>query len=437
MLRSIRVVVAAALLLTSLTIAPFASAEDRSPAEFTPPTVKVAVVRSQTTLDWLNRRGTPGRYPHGGKETAAYNYLKSQGYDVTEIVGDRDLVNLDTLKQYDVIVLPLVFAMGAKASETLARYVADGGGIVSAMSSPRADPAHANRPGTKNDQREWWWRIFKTNDWELGPLSQVYQQRMVNDNWTPKYTVTPNAANQVTVGAQEILESRGYADDVSGMKLLRDPGAGLELLLPIRGSSDASGAATYYVMDSTIRRAHPGTYNAITTARYRAGRSVYFSFSVTDFLVNYNRVLHDKTTSSGVPQGEVAAAMFESAIKWAGTKDDVRGAEKSTVYAYGTVKARSSGMSESLRVKNVGPLITYGTLRVRVYNPKGKLVQSYAKKGVSTQPGTTRSYSASLRKRLTSGQYRVVISYDYGYPLERVSTSSTGYLSRGGKVTTK
>jgi hypothetical protein len=260
---------------------------------------------------------------------------------------------------------------------------------------------------------------------------------MVNDNWTPKYTVTPNPNNQVVKGAQTILDARGYADDVSGMKLLRDPGAGLELLLPIRGSVDSSGAATYYVMDSTIRKAHPGTYNAITTARYHAGRSVYFSFSITDFLANYNTSLYRRPTSSGIPQGEAAAAMLESAIAWAGTKDDVHSTEKATVWAYGTVRARASGMTASLRVKNSGPFITYGTLRVRVFSPSGKLVKSYAQKGISTQPGTTRSYSASLSKRLTGGKYRVLVSYDFGYPLDRLTTSSTGYVSRGGSVTTK
>jgi len=62
-------------------------------------------VHSQTTLDWLNYRGTPSRYPHGSKEADLLAYLKARGYDVTQIQGDRDLTNSDALKAYNVIIL--------------------------------------------------------------------------------------------------------------------------------------------------------------------------------------------------------------------------------------------------------------------------------------------------------------------------------------------
>lgn len=397
--------------------------------------IKVAVVRSETTITWLNNRRTPGRYPHGGKEAATLAYLQSRGYDVTEIVGDRDLMDMEKLRQYDVIVLPLVFAMSRKASENLAVYVGEGGGVVSLMSSPRAAPEYANKPGTKNKMREWWWRVMGTNDWEWGPMSQVYQGRMVNDDFTPRFGVRPNAGNPVVVGAQELLGERGYSTDISGMSIVRDPGAGLELSLPLRRTT-ASSVAYFSILDSKLKKRYRGTYTAAMSAHYRAGRSVYFYFSVGDFLPQYNLRLSNVPTTVGTPQGQVAGALLESAIRWAGTPDGVVG-EPPTAQAYATVKAKSSGINSSVKVRNTGTLITYGTLRVKIYNSAGKLVHSYAKKKVSVTPGTSQSYTDRWRKRLGSGDYRVVVSYSVGYPFNGAEVSSETLIRRGQTAKTR
>jgi hypothetical protein len=444
MRRPVRIVLAAVLLCSTLSLAPAASTAGPpaassavAVASYTPPQdLKVAIVRSQTTLTWLKNRGTANRYPHSGKEIATLAYLRSRGYNVTEIVGDRDLLNMDTLRQYDVIVMPLVFAISMDASKNLVRYVAEGGGLVSSLSSPRARPEKANRPGTKNDMREWWWRQYKSNDWEWGPLSQVYQARFANDGFTPSFKVHPLAANQVTKGAQEILDARGYSDDVSGMSILRDPGSGLELSKPIAADPNASSTASFQILDTKVRKRYPSTYAAAITARYHLGRSVYFYFSVTDYLPTYSTVLYTKRTPSGTPQGEVAGAMLESAIKWAGTDDGVQGATTSRVAAYANVKAGSSGISSALRVRNYGPLITTGTLRLRIYDAKGRLVHTYARKHVSTQSGTLRKFSDYWGHSTRSGPYTVKVSYDIGHPLESAQATSSATVRRGGTATT-
>lgn len=438
MRRPARVLLAAILLFASLSFAPAASTAQLGVASYTPPqNIKVAVVRSETTLTWLKNRKTPDHYPHGGKETATLKYLQSRGYNVTEIVGDRDLLNMDTLRQYDVIVMPLVFAISKPASENLVRYVAEGGGLVSSLASPRARPEKANPPGTKNDMREWWWRQFKSNDWEWGPLSQVYQARFANDNFTPKFKVLPKAGSQITQGAQSILDERGYSDDLSGMSLLRDPGAGLELSKPIQADANASSAADFQILDSKVKKAYPSTYSAAISARYHLGRSVYFYYSVIDFLPTYSTANYRIPTAAGTPQGEVAGALLESAIQWAGTKDNVVGATTSHVDAYAYVKASGSGISSSIRVKNHGPLITYGTLKLRIYDAKGRLVHSWTHKPISTQSGSTRKYSDYWRHSLGGGKYQVKVAYDIGYPLESAQATSCASISRGGKATTR
>jgi hypothetical protein len=441
MRRPARAILAAVLLLASLSFAPAATtAEQTGPtvASYAPPQeIKVAVVRSQTTLTWLKNRGTPSRYPHGGKETATLKYLRDRGYNVTEIIGDRDLLSMDTLRQYDVVVMPLVFCVSKQASINLVRYVAEGGGLVSSLSSPRARPEKAPAPGTKNDMREWWCRQMKSNDWEWGPLSQVYQARFSNDNFTPKFKVHPLATNQVTKGAQSILGARGYSSDISGMSFLRDPGAGLELSRPIKADSNASSTANFQILDSSVAKAYPLTYSAAITARYHKGRSVYFYFSVTDFLPTYSTANYQMKTSAGTPQGEVAGAMLESAIQWAGTNDGVEGAKTSRVLAYADVKSTKSGITSAIHIKNYGPLITYGTLKLRIYNPKGKLVHVYTRNQVSTQSGTTkRTFTDTWRHKVSSRKYRVKVTYDIGFPLESKQATSSVRVTRGHRATT-
>ena len=97
------------------------------------------------------------------------------------------------------------------------------------------------------------------------------------------------------------------------MGLLRSPGAGLELNYPVQGGQSVS---TYTILDSGVKAKYGGTYHSAISASYGRGRSVYFAYGVNDFLVNYNTALGSVPTASGVPQGQVAGAMMESAIQW-------------------------------------------------------------------------------------------------------------------------
>jgi hypothetical protein len=99
MRNSLRALLAAAFLCASIVSIPAAPAAAGeiviTPDGYTPPPIKIAIVRSQTTIDWSNRRKTPGSYPHSSKELKTLEYLRGRGYDVTQIIGDRDLLNYD------------------------------------------------------------------------------------------------------------------------------------------------------------------------------------------------------------------------------------------------------------------------------------------------------------------------------------------------------
>jgi hypothetical protein len=440
MRKTFRALLAAVLLCASLVTIPAAPAAAAeiviTPDGYTAPPIKIAIVRSQTTIDWLNRRKTPGSYPHGSKETKTLEYLRGRGYNVTQIIGDRDLLNYDLIKQYDVIVLPQVFAMSRKASMSLVRYVALGGGLVEFGATPRAAPEYQNPPGTKNDMRDWWWRQYKSNVWEWGPLSQVYQARMVNDAWTLVYGINPNPNSSIVASASAILEARGYSGGAA-VSLLRSPQAGLELTRPLKHDPYIQNICNFNIMNATIKRQYPYTYSAGSAAKYYNGRSAHFYFGVNEFIKNYSTSLWSIKASSGVPQGEIAGAWLEAAIQWAAVKDGVAGPTTAKVTAKARVKARTSGMTTTVVVRNGSPLVTYGAARVRVYTASGRLVHSYKKRGIVTVPGSAESFSHKWRKRLGGGKYTVRITYEAGYPATSRLATSSAVVSRGHTVVTQ
>ncbi len=437
MLRSTRAYLSIAIAAVSMLVWPIAAQAvvTITPGGFTPPPIKVAVVRSQTTLDWLNYRRTPSRYPHGSKEAALLYYLQGRGYDVTEIVGDRDLLNSDALKRFDVVVLPSMYALGRPASESLARYVAGGGGLVATMSSPRIDPAHAPRRGQKENMNEWWWRVMGSNYWEWGPLSAVYQAKFINDGaYTPAFTIRPNTASPIVSGVREILSARGFGDDLAGV-VVYHPAANIEMSIPIPGGVDRQSAADFNLLTSSVKKRYPGTYTAVLGTRFGKGRSVKFYYGATDFLQNYNTALYSRPTPTGFPQGEVAEAYIESAIIWSATPDgtSVRSVDATT---FANVSARGGRVAAKQYVTNSGNTLTKATVRFAIYNSSGRRLKSWSKKNVLFLPRQTRRFSYTYKRKPPSGPFRVVASVDYGYPSTSVRASSESTLTRGAKVRT-
>jgi hypothetical protein len=408
------------------------------PDGFTPPTIKVAVVYSQTTLDWANKRGTPSRYPHAGKEGALLYYLKGRGYDVTQIVGDRDLKDINTLKQYDVVVLNSAYGMGTVAAQTLAAYVAGGGGLVSTIGSPRVNPAYAPPKGKTDHLNEWWWRVLKEHTflhyWEWGPLSATYSEQFVNDGaYTPDFTLKPNPSSPIITQTQAILSARGYSDALSGVTLRHT--ANIEMAQKLPGTSDATSAADFNILTKSIKKLYPKTYSAIMASNYGSGRTVKFDYGATDFLRDYSKPYYEPLTPTGIHQGEVAGALVEAAIIWAATPDgSVAHSIDGTTSA--VVSAGSSKVTIKQTVTNRGNTETRPTVRFTLYSPSGKTLQSWVTGGFELFPHQSASYAHTYAHGLPSGTCKAVATFTYGYPAKNVVATSQTPITRGQTLTT-
>ena len=439
MRRSTAVLLATAVFAVCLctAVAAFAATITVSRSSYNPPQIRVAVVHSQTTLDWLNYRGTPSRYVHATKEAKVLEYLRARGYNVTQIQGDRDLLNSDNLKQYDVIVMPSMYALGKKASESVARYVAAGGGLVSTMSSPRVDPAHAPRHGVKDHMNEWWWNVMNSNAWEWGPLSAVYQAKFVNDGtYTPVFTLKPNPNSSIVASASAILEARGLNSSIAGITIHRDPGVSIEMAQPIKPGIDTQSVADFNIQTPSIKRLYGGTYTAALASKYASGRSVKFYFEIIDYLQNYSTNNYTPLTPSGIHQGEAAGAYLESSILWAASLDNTSTARSVDATTHASVTAGSKRLTARQTVQSTGHAITQGTVRFAIYAPSGRLVKSWSKKTSLIRPGQKFTYSFSYPHRLGAGTYKVVARFDYGYPISTRRASTQAQISRGHSATT-
>ena len=398
-------------------------------AAYTPPALKVGLVTSAATTAWLAKHGR-ANYNTAGKQERVFIRLDEMNWNITYL-HDADLSNLATLKKYDVIVLPYVFAIDPVPSKTLLRYVAEGGGLVSLFASPRVVPAYDQ--GAKSVWPEHWVHILGDyRSWEWGPLSEVYQAAFVDDPGTPTgYSIGAIKGSPIVEGARSILAQRGYS--TANMNLTRWYSGGVELARLYPGNANAKPFLNLG-LTKAMRAKYPKTYPAGLASQYQSGRAVYFYFCIEDFITlttNPAPGLYYYKSGPGTPQGEVARAYIESAVTWAGTRSATPGKIVKGGTTYAKIAATTSAINMTQYVSNDGNSPTLGKVTFRMYNPAGKLVQKWIKSLLSVEPGQT---ITSIRHAyhvgsLSSGHYRVELTYDVNYPTHSRTWSEVAYVT--------
>jgi len=391
-----------------------------SAATWEPPALKVAVVKSQPTIDWVAKY-RPGGYPHSDKWDHSYRYLQSiadeNGWTVTSI-GDGDLRSLDKLNQYDVVVLPYVMCMDSTPNVTLRKYVAGGGGLVSLMASPRIAPGW-KMPVMNPIERWKWGRVLGSTAWSWGPLSEASQVRLIDDNYVTNFKVSPVTLHPITALAGDALESRGFDGSPGAMKLARTgTKGGFEMVKRYSGNPNAVPFMTMYPNDATVNKRYGVSFPGGIASEYYDGRIAQFMWQPVDFFENFSTDRYRYKYSSGNPQGEVAQAFVEAAIVWAATDDGKRASVNRDARTWAYVDVYEKSIYAHQYITNKGNVPTSGTLKWRVFDPSGKCVDSWTRYYTPSVPGTTQRFSQSYNpgRYLSSGVYKVVVQYQFTYP---------------------
>lgn len=419
---------------------------------YTPPSLKVAVVKSAQSDDWANN------YHHFGygileKEQRTYDYFVSRGWPNVTLESDAVFSSLASLQRYDVIVLPYVFCLDPTPAANLQKYVAAGGGVVSLLGVPRIAPMYHTVPST--EVPEHWCVVLQSSAWEWGPMSEVYQMRFINDPGAPKYRTVPwpNTTHAVLQGAKDILAARGL--DNTDLTLDRTfsgaQGGGLELTTQLAGNSNAKPVLSFVVPDlagnqlsqyPTLRS--PGAYPAAYASQYLDGRSVYFSFSAEDFVMHSSNGaywfggLGSHKNSKGVPQVEIAGALMESAVVWAGADDGTKGPITRDGRTWATLSVYQDGIYGAQYTGAFGNVSNDGQAFFRIYDPSGKLV--FSKRHAATYTGVYRGQTVKVNSysyvpgSLKSGKYKVEVEYVFNYPAMSQRYKEVAYVVRGQGV---
>ena len=403
-------------------------------AGYAPPAIKIGLVTSQATADWCAKHGR-AMYNTIGKQERVFTRLKEKGWDVTYL-HDADMSSLATLKRYDVIVLPYVFAIDPLPSKTLLRYVAEGGGLVSLFASPRVAPEYDE--GAKSVWPEHWVHILGDyRSWEWGPLSEAYQAAFINDPGSADgYSAAAVSGDPIVEGAKGILHDRGYSS--ANMKLTRWYAGGLELARLYPGNANAHSFLNLG-LPKNMRTTYPKTYPAAVASQYLKGRVVYFYFCIEDFVTlttNPAPGLYYYPSSPGTPQGEVARAYIESAVSWAATQSATPGKIVKGGTTHAKIAATNSAINTTQYVSNNGISPTLGQVSYRLYDPAGKLVQKWIKSLLSVEPGQT---ITSIRHAyhvgaLAGGRYRIEVTYDVNFPTRSRVWSEVAYIRRSSSA---
>ena len=393
-------------------------------AAYTPPAHKIAVVRSTASQAWVDKynRG----YGILTKQDRVFEWLGSQGWDVEQI-GDADLSDLGKLKQYDAVVCMWVFAMSPTAANTLTRYVGEGGGLVTLYASPRVAPGVGG-----SELEDHWARILNYEGWEWGPLSEVNQTYFIDDFGAIKYRVNPVWGHPIISGAASILQARGFAS--GDMTLVRDPASWVELPRMLSGNKNTEQFMTMTALSTATGSNHyPGTHPGAVASKYLDGRCAYFYWSPTDMLPNFNQDgTANKTVSTGVKQGQIAAALIESAIGWAADSGGRPGVITRDGRTYAQLSVFQDGIYASQYTQNFGNVSVSGTLAFRVYDPAGRLVRKDVRYKIGVEPGASNRYSTSYTTgKLADGYYRVEVEYVTSYPTYGRTYVETAYVRRG------
>lgn len=416
---------AAILSLTLLVPAFSLSAPRPAEAAYVPPAIKVAFVRSEVSQAWLDvfAPGCGALY----KQDQLYAYLDSKGWDVT-LIHDKDLENITTLRQYDVVVANWVFSMSTLASNTVVKYVGEGGGLVVPYASSRVAAWEVGPPIAEDS----WVRIMKSNAWEWGPLSEVNQTCFIDDVGAFRFKTNPVVSDPIVTTAKGILEARGKSTAV--MDLYRDQGVGawIEYVKPLVGNTNTKSFLTLTQLSAPTGSTNYSIANKPGAIRstYLSGRSAYFYFSPTDFVINQE----GNGTRNGVDQAAIAGAYIEAAMIWAAGSGGRPGVLVRDGRTHATVNVYGDGIYASNYVSNAGNVQVTGTLYFRVYDPSGRLVKQSTRWKIGPEPGEVARYSESYVTRgLSPGSYRVEVEYLTTYPkYERRWVESVNVVARQG-----
>lgn len=400
---------------------------DEATAATTAPSIKVGVVYSVITYNATY----PGLQLGGDNYTYRCNdvfSMVSAEFPDTVMIGDAVLSDLNQLRQYDVIVAPLLLALNSVQRNNIRAYVAEGGGLVGSFGTSRWDYTPGRTPYPYDSLIALWqfsdsWDMSRA--WEWGELSELFQVKFANDPLTyAGYTIAGKPSS-----SHPILAAALARPEVTTLNMTSKQAGYNELVWSMKGNDNVIPLFTY-ANATTKDPSYPANGTPAGWAvPYYFGRVAYFGFQ-----------LHDMARSSyyadATSQATARGILLES-VRWAGTRKTYAPPVKQpTLSAYAWLTRGKLYINET--VANTGEAQLRGYLKVAVYNPKSQLVFSGTAKNQQIPLPAGASYTLTSWQPYigvpAAGTWRVVCTYNFYDWLKggTVTTSRTLSLYSNG-----
>jgi putative cell wall-binding protein len=401
--------------------------------------LKVAVVTSAITEGAYKADGSQNG-SHARRARSVYDLLAQEpGLSVT-MIGDTELGNVATLRNYDVVVLVRNVATIESQRLALRQYAAEGGGVVSMFSTSRYDyragqSSPYGGPGyssyhTPYFQFNFAWGFsgssFMSQSFEYGELSELIGTKFCNDPlFQPNYQlVSSGAAHPILqMTAAEVGTSKiSFSDPNAQYNETVWPTKNAPITTLLNYGGERVGGSKVGIENAPTRYG-AASHMAAWAMPYYYGKVVSYGFQIYDLIGQ-----------------RPAARLVVNSVKWAGTHDGFGNITKAPDVSVNAWYTRGQ-IWATAGVSNAGSIQLRGRLRVDYYRPGAstpftgcwiKDPQGY----IPVPPGESYKDTASANPSVSasSGRWKVRATYTY-YDYFRggwVSVYRDGYLDGTG-----
>ncbi|MBU8881136.1 S-layer homology domain-containing protein [Bacillus sp. FJAT-29790] len=306
--------------------------------------------------------------------------LDKYGYEYGLII-DRQLADINHLKQYDSIIFPNTVMMSKEQRQAVKEYIRLGGGAILAFTIARNE-ATKYPNGDKDLDLSPLIYDTKTWIWEWDNLSEVFQSAFINDVVIKNYQIKPIGNHPIISNTLKKLGKGSFQ-----LENNRPDGEWIEVIKPYPGAH-VTPLLEYSSIGSSSVPAHtPKQTGAAYAFEFGQGKAVYLGFKSIDHIgidenVNWEDVKTRGLAWDGLSGGQDLEVFLMESLAWTAERGNFdhpidRNVSISITGESSYLRANDYVFYATVTSESKGNTISRGTMVVELIGPDGQKKASY------------------------------------------------------------